>query len=86
MQIRTLAALAGLALCAAGANAQFITGITKPVFSTNQPNAYFVDAADIDAFFLFWEDGSIFADINLDGGIDGADVEAFFAIWEGGGG
>ncbi|MBX3382698.1 MAG: hypothetical protein KF864_04215 [Phycisphaeraceae bacterium] len=53
MQIRTLAALAGLALCAAGANAQFITGITKPVFSTNQPNAYFVDAAAGSSTFLF---------------------------------
>jgi hypothetical protein len=34
-----------LAACACSSQAQYITGITKPLFSTNQPEAYLVDAA-----------------------------------------
>ncbi len=36
-----IASAAGLAMCASAAHAQFITGITKPVFGENQPEAYF---------------------------------------------
>lgn len=38
-----LLALFALA-CTSTATAQFLTGITKPIFSTNQPEAYLVDA------------------------------------------
>ncbi|MBX3383519.1 MAG: hypothetical protein KF864_08425 [Phycisphaeraceae bacterium] len=44
-----------------------------------------VDGADIEAFTLLWQDGSMLTDINGDGGVDGADIEAFLTIWERGG-
>ncbi len=52
------AAVAGFAVAA---NAQFITGITKPVFSVNQPEAFFTDLDALTNTFLF--------DIELDTGI-----------------
>lgn len=44
-----------------------------------------VDQADVDAFFVAWENGEPAADVNTDGGVDGDDVSAFFAVWENGG-
>lgn len=44
-----------------------------------------IDGADVEAFFVAWETGSVSADVNEDGGVDGADVEAFFVAWETGG-
>ncbi len=44
-----------------------------------------VDFADIDAFFLAFDGGELWADINGDGGVDFADIDAFFAWWEIGG-
>lgn len=44
-----------------------------------------VDGADVEAFFLAWEQGEPESDVNQDGGIDGADVETFFIAWENGG-
>jgi hypothetical protein len=44
-----------------------------------------VDGADVESFFLAWEDAQTCADVNEDGGIDGADVEFFFVAWENGG-
>jgi hypothetical protein len=41
-----------------------------------------IDGADVEAFFVAWENGDPEADINLDGGIDGADVDFFFDRWE----
>ncbi|MBS0196230.1 MAG: hypothetical protein JSR77_05680 [Planctomycetes bacterium] len=41
-----------------------------------------IDGADVDVFFVAWENGDFSADVNLDGGIDGSDVDAFFAAWE----
>lgn len=43
-----------------------------------------VDGADVEAFFVLWEDGEAPADLNQDGGVDGADVEFFFTRWESG--
>jgi hypothetical protein len=43
-----------------------------------------VDGADVEEFFLAWEQGDSTADTNQDGGVDGADVEVFFAAWESG--
>jgi hypothetical protein len=43
-----------------------------------------VDGGDVEAFFIAWTVGELFADFNLDGGVDGADVEAFFLAWVGG--
>lgn len=42
MRIRTTLALVGAAVAASGASAQYLTGITKPVFGVNQPEAYLV--------------------------------------------
>jgi len=47
------AALALLAGIAPVAHAQFLTGITKPVFSENQPTAYFADVSAGSNTFLF---------------------------------
>ncbi|MBL9001114.1 MAG: hypothetical protein JNK25_08255 [Phycisphaerae bacterium] len=44
-----------------------------------------VDGADVEAFFLAWENADPSADVNQDGGIDGRDVETFFLAWEAGG-
>lgn len=44
-----------------------------------------IDGADVQAFFIEWEEAMPRADVNGDGGIDGADVEYFFAVWEAGG-
>jgi len=44
-----------------------------------------IDGADVDAFFIAWENGDASSDVNQDGGIDGADVDTFFAAWENGG-
>jgi hypothetical protein len=44
-----------------------------------------VDGADVDAFFVSWEDGQCDADVNADGGVDGDDIQRFFAAWEAGG-
>lgn len=44
-----------------------------------------VDGADVESFFLAWEQGIACGDVNLDGGVDGADVEGFFVVWEAGG-
>jgi hypothetical protein len=41
-----------------------------------------VDGADVEAFFIDWQDGLFDADVNQDGGVDGADVEAFFLDWQ----
>jgi hypothetical protein len=38
-----LTAIAAMALTSGAAHAQFLTGITKPVFGINQPEAFFVD-------------------------------------------
>ncbi|MBX3410687.1 MAG: hypothetical protein KF859_12485 [Phycisphaeraceae bacterium] len=43
-----------------------------------------VDGADVEAFFIAWENADASADINQDGGVDGSDVEAFFNAWEAG--
>ncbi|MBS0195877.1 MAG: hypothetical protein JSR77_03885 [Planctomycetes bacterium] len=43
-----------------------------------------VDGADVEAFFLAWQDSEPRADLNRDGGVDGADVEVFFVRWAGG--
>ncbi len=43
-----------------------------------------VDGADVEAFFLAWQDSNPLADINQDGGIDGGDIETFFVAWQGG--
>ncbi|MBX3382600.1 MAG: hypothetical protein KF864_03725 [Phycisphaeraceae bacterium] len=43
-----------------------------------------IDGADVEAFFLAWEDSEPAADVNQDGGVDGADVEFFFNAWESG--
>ncbi len=43
-----------------------------------------VDGADVEAFFLDWQNGNADADVNQDGGVDGGDVEAFFLAWESG--
>ena len=44
-----------------------------------------VDGADVEAFFLDWQDSVACADANRDGGVDGGDVEAFFLTWQTGG-
>lgn len=44
-----------------------------------------IDGADVEAFFIAFEQGVPQADVNSDGGVDGADVEAFFIAWEAGG-
>ena len=44
-----------------------------------------VDGADVEAFFLDWQDSIPCADANRDGGVDGGDVEAFFLAWQTGG-
>ena len=44
-----------------------------------------IDGADVQAFFLSWEDGAPDADVNQDGGVDGSDVELFFIAWGNGG-
>ena len=44
-----------------------------------------VDGADVESFFVDWQDGLFDADVNEDGGVDGADVEAFFRLWAAGG-
>jgi hypothetical protein len=44
-----------------------------------------VDGADVEAFFVAWENGRASADVNGDGGVDGADVEYFFVRWQAGG-
>ena len=44
-----------------------------------------VDGADIESFFLDWEQGVSAADVNEDGGVDGPDIEAFFVAWQAGG-
>ncbi len=38
-----LTAIAAMALTSGAAHAQFLTGITKPVFGINQSEAFFVD-------------------------------------------
>ena len=43
-----------------------------------------VDGADIETFFLAWQDGLPIADVNADGGVDGADIETFFLGWQSG--
>jgi hypothetical protein len=43
-----------------------------------------VDAADVAAFFVAWDQGLDQADVNQDGGTDGADIEMFFGAWEAG--
>jgi len=43
-----------------------------------------VDGADVEAFFIDWQDGNPDADVNEDGGVDGSDVETFFLAWESG--
>ncbi|MEI7658584.1 MAG: GC-type dockerin domain-anchored protein [Phycisphaerae bacterium] len=44
-----------------------------------------VDGADVEAFFVDWQDGLLPADVNQDGGVDGADVQTFFTLWAAGG-
>ena len=44
-----------------------------------------VDGADVESFFVSWQDGEDDADVNADGGVDGSDVETFFVAWESGG-
>lgn len=44
-----------------------------------------VDGADVEAFFVDWQDGLTPADVNRDGGVDGADIESFFRLWSTGG-
>jgi hypothetical protein len=44
-----------------------------------------VDGADVEDFYLVWQEGQSGADVNQDGGVDGADVEAFFGQWAAGG-
>ena len=44
-----------------------------------------VDGADVEAFFLDWQESIPCADANGDGGVDGGDVEAFFVGWQTGG-
>jgi hypothetical protein len=44
-----------------------------------------VDGADVEAFFLDWQDSAPCADANRDGGVDGGDVETFFLTWQTGG-
>jgi hypothetical protein len=44
-----------------------------------------VDGADVEAFFVDWQDGLFPADVNQDGGVDGADVQTFFTLWATGG-
>ncbi|MBS0197766.1 MAG: hypothetical protein JSR77_13510 [Planctomycetes bacterium] len=44
-----------------------------------------VDGADVEAFFVPWQEGDAAADVNGDGGVDGADVETFFLAWQAGG-
>ena len=44
-----------------------------------------VDGADVEAFFVDWQDGLLPADVNQDGGVDGADVQTFFTLWATGG-
>lgn len=41
------------------------------------------DGADVEAFFIAYEAGSIRADMDQSGGVDGQDIEAFFYAWEG---
>ncbi|MBS0198171.1 MAG: hypothetical protein JSR77_15565 [Planctomycetes bacterium] len=41
-----------------------------------------IDGADVETFFLAWQDAQPIGDFNEDGGIDGADVEEFFLAWE----
>jgi photosystem II stability/assembly factor-like uncharacterized protein len=43
-----------------------------------------VDGADIESFFLDWQQGFPEADLNQDGGVDGGDIETFFLAWEAG--
>jgi len=73
---------ASLSLSAGWAHAQFLTGITKPVFSENQPEAYFIDL-DSGANTLLFDietDLSIPATAPGFGGLAGDDVNRrFFA-------
>ncbi|MFG0328001.1 MAG: hypothetical protein ACF8SC_12135 [Phycisphaerales bacterium JB037] len=77
----SVAAVAILA-AAGSANAQFLTGITKPVFGVNQPTAYFTDLAAGTNQFLFdiENDLSIPASAPGFGGLAGDDANRrFFA-------
>ncbi len=40
------------------------------------------DGADVEAFFLAWEQGGTDGDVDCSGGTDGSDVEVFFRQWE----
>ncbi len=44
-----------------------------------------VDGADVESFFVAWQNGLPEADVNEDGGIDGSDVATFFLAWQAGG-
>jgi hypothetical protein len=43
-----------------------------------------VDGADVEAFFIDWQDGLVEADVNQDGGVDGSDIQTFFVAWQAG--
>lgn len=63
--------------------------LTGPSFSprcvADHNNDGGIDGADVEAFFLDWENGLPAADVNGDGGVDGADVEFFAIPWKAGG-
>jgi len=42
-----------------------------------------ITGADVEAFFMAYESGSIRADIDFNGGVEGQDIEAFFYAFEG---
>lgn len=39
------------------------------------------DGADVETFFVAWENAQDLADVNADGGVDGSDVSYFFSKW-----
>lgn len=72
--------VAGLALSATAAHAQYTTGITKPVFGTNQPEAYFNEGDDNTFLFDIETDLGIPATAPGFGGLAGDDANRrFFA-------
>ncbi|MBL9002572.1 MAG: hypothetical protein JNK25_15690 [Phycisphaerae bacterium] len=72
----------GIAILAATLSNTMLGGPPCPADFNNDGG---VDGADVEAFFVAWENGETIADVNNDGGIDGGDVETFFIAWEAGG-
>ncbi|MBS0197875.1 MAG: copper resistance protein CopC [Planctomycetes bacterium] len=69
----------------AGGDAVWTFTVSAPPCAADFNNDGGVDGADVEAFFLAWEDSQASADVNQDGGVDGGDVEFFFQRWQAGG-